>query len=435
MPDRSSPPDPADIVTVANTAEAGGPAPLYVARAVRGPSDGKALVLDWNRTPQVLVGQSPVCELALADPRVSRRHLSLSPDGASVRLVDLRSTNGTKIGGARVIEALLSGGEVIEIGDSAIRILRAGELQAPAASRDRFGRVLGKSQAMQRLFVQCEALAAAALPIILEGESGTGKELVSEAIHEAGPRARGPFVVFDCAGGRGDAEQLAALFGTEAGPGAIEQANGGTLVLDQVGELGPHTQSRLVAALDRGEIRRSPAAPPVRLFVRVIATTRDDLDRLVQERIFREELLFRLAGARVEIPPLRQRHGDVDLLARHFWRLLDGRGELPRHLALELLRHDFRGNVRELEHVIARGAVFGDEAAVAREDADSRDYLERILAMGLPLPRARQLVVREFERRFVERAVREHGGNVSRAAAVSGLTRRYFHMLLAKNKE
>ncbi|MBS2015070.1 MAG: sigma 54-dependent Fis family transcriptional regulator [Deltaproteobacteria bacterium] len=403
-----------------------GPAPLFVARVVTGKDAGKSLVLDWNATPRVLVGQSRVCELVIADPRVSRRHLALSPEGHGVRLTDLGATNGTRIGGLRVIEAVLTGGEVVEIGDTTLRVVRAGNLpDAGTGARDRFGRVLGRSQEMQRLFALCERLASSALPLLIEGETGTGKELLAEAIHDAGPRAGGPLVVFDCSA-HPAAEQLPLLFGHGDEGGALEQAMGGTLVLDEIGELGAAAQARIAT------IERSHGD------VRLVSITRRDLEKATDEGTFREALLFRIAGARIEVPPLRKRHGDVELLARHFWALFGGVGELPKTFALQLSRLEWPGNVRELEHAVARRIALGDdlEGALppARAIGNDGDFLERVLGMGLAMPHARQLVVEEFEQRYVERAIAEHGGNVSRAAAASGLTRRYFHMLRSKRR-
>ncbi|WP_394822081.1 sigma-54-dependent Fis family transcriptional regulator [Pendulispora albinea] len=403
-----------------------------------GPSVGKTLILDWNKVPQALVGQSQVCELVLSDPRTSRRHLSLTSEGTALRVVDLRSTNGTRVGGIRITEALLEGGELIELGDSSLRVARAGELRMGAEGRERFGRVLGKSQAMQRLFAACEALSTSTLPVIIEGETGTGKELLAEAIHETGPRSAAPFIVFDCAAHDEEA-QLEALFGGPRGPGALDQARGGTLVIDEIGELGMQAQSRVAALLDRGELRRVGEIEPVRANVRFIATTRDDLDRSVEQGRFREELLVHFAGARIQVPALRQRHGDVELLARHFWKLFGGAAEIPKRFLLQLARQPWPGNVQELEHAVSRATVLGEEHDIVSPTIGERDrpsdYIEHVLGMSLAMPSARQLVIREFERRFVERAVREQGGNVTRAAAASGLTRRYFHMLLAKNKQ
>ena len=432
------------LATIADSAtgEAAGPAPLFVVRVASGKDSGKSRVLDWNVAPRVLVGQSRLCEVPLADPRVSRRHLALAPAGHAVRITDLGSTNGTRIGGLRIVEALLTGGETIEVGDTTFKLVRAGSMPEPGAPRASFGRVLGRSPAMQRLFALAERLAASPLPLplLVEGETGTGKELLVEALHEAGPRARGPLVVHDCSAFTGE-DELLALFGRDQ-PGAIELAHGGTFVLDEVGHLGDAAQARLATFVERGVVQRLGGAAPMRVDVRVVATTRRDLERLVQEGSFREELLYRLVGARLELPPLRERPGDVELLARHFWSLFGGPGELPRTFALTLGQHDWPGNVRELEHALARRVSLGDDlsamlqvgAGVAGTGGRGTDFLDRVLDMNLAMPHARQKVIEEFEQRYVARAIAAHGGNVSRAAAASGLTRRYFHMLRSKMK-
>jgi DNA-binding NtrC family response regulator len=430
----------ATLTTLTDGSGSAGETPLFALRVTKGADANKAIVLDWSRGPEALVGQSRVCDLALTDPRVSRRHIALSPHGALVRVADMRSSNGTRVSGVRVADALLEGGETIEIGDTTLRLVRAGAQPAPPAPpRDRYGRVLGASHDMRRVFAMCDRLAHASLPIVVEGETGTGKELLAEAIHEGGPRAAGPFVVFDCSAHAAD-QQLAALFGAQT-PGAVEQAHGGTLVIDEVSDLALAVQPRLAATVERGELTRATGGRALRVDVRFVTTTRRDLERDVADGALREELLFRLAGARIRLPPLRERHGDVEVLARHFWRILGGEGEIPKAFVLALARSDWPGNVRELEHAVLRRIALGDDleaplsAAGRRAQAGGpQDLIERVVAMDLPMQRARQLVVDEFERRYVERAVAQHGGNVSRAAAASGLTRRYFHMLRAKGR-
>ncbi|WP_394847053.1 sigma 54-interacting transcriptional regulator [Pendulispora brunnea] len=414
------------------------PPPSYVLRVIKGPDMGKSLVLDWSRTAKAVVGHAPSCELRITDARVARRHLSLSPEENcnALRLVDGRSSEGTRVGGIRVVEALLEGGETIELGGTTLRLMRAGELQAGAVEGDRFGRVLGQSNAMRKLFTACEALSVSMLPVILEGETGTGKDALAEAIHDASTRAWGPLVFFDCAA-HDETTEIEALFGSPQGAGALERAVGGTLVIDEIGQLGGEAQRRLTASLERGEIWRAGENVPVRADVRVIATTRSDLDLLVTARAFREELLFRLAGARIQVPPLRQRHGDVELLARHFWRTSGGEGELPKHFLIRLARHDWPGNVHELEHAISRATTLGQDDNLEfhlGERTRPIDFIEYLITQGLPMRRARQLLIREFEKRFVDRAVRDHNGNVSRAAMASGMTRRYFHMIMAKDR-
>lgn len=419
--------------------EPAGPAPMFVLRVMSGPDAGKTRVLDWNVAPRVTVGQSLLSELPLTDRSVSRRHVALSPAGHRIRVTDLDSTNGTRIGGIRMIDALLEGGESIEVGDTTLKLVRAGNVpEASTPPRGRFGRVLGHSVEMQRLFALAERLSQSPLPLLLEGETGTGKELLAEAVHENGPRAQYPMVVFDPSAYSGDAE-LVALFGREQA-GAIEQANGGTLVIDEASSLSDAAQMRLAAFMERGILQRIGQSVGVRADVRIIATTRRDLERLVQEGSFREELLYRLAGARLEVPPLHERKGDIDVLARHFWSLFGGQGDLPRTFALTLGQHSWPGNVRELENAVAKRVQLGDDlSALVRPQPVSSthkaaDYMETVLDLNLAMPNARQMVIDEFEQRYVDRAVAAHGGNISRAAAASGLTRRYFHMLRSKAK-
>jgi DNA-binding NtrC family response regulator len=425
-----------DLTTVSEGSdEPSGPPPLYVVRVVAGPDNGRSLVLDWNKTPRVLIGKSAASDLVLTDVRVSRRHLALEPRGHNVHLVDLGATNGTHVSGVRVLEVVLKGGETFEIGDTSIRLVRAGHLSETPAQRGRFGRVIGQSQEMQRVFAIAERLSPSPLPLLIEGDTGTGKALLAEAIHDAGPRARGPFVVFDC-GAYGPDEQLVALFGRE-NPGAIEQASGGTLVLDEVGDLSEIAQSRLVGVLERGLVQRATGGPPRQVDLRVLSTTRHDLEAQIDEGTFREELLFRLTGARIALPPLRVRHGDVERLARHFWSMFGGAGELPKAFAIQLSRHEWPGNVRELEHAVARRVTIGDDWALAAagHEAGQGDPIDRVIAMNLAMPHARQVIIEEFEQRYVAHAISVHGGNVSRAAAASGVTRRYFHMLRSKKKK
>jgi DNA-binding NtrC family response regulator len=431
--------DDEQISTVADgpMAADGSSVPLFMVRVSQGPDAGQSLTLDWSTRPSYLVGQGPLCDLRLQDRRASRRHLSIAPQGPLLRVTDLGSSNGTRIGGVYIVEALLAGGEVINIGDSQLRVVRAPvAAPVPAAGRRHFGRVLGASFEMQRLFELAEGLSLSNLSVIIEGETGTGKELVAEAIHEASPRAAGPLVVFDCAGSR---EQLeAGLFGHDQ-PGALERAHGGTFVFSEVSDLDPALQARLVAFLQSGVVQRG-SGESRRVDVRLISTTCRDVDREVQEGRLRDDLVSRLAGARLEVPPLRRRHGDVEFLVTHFWKLYGGAGTPPKALLLKLQRAPWSGNVRELQNTVARALSVGtDDAEELAPRIHPRprlgshdDVIAKALAMDLPLPRARDVVVSEFERRYVEGALEKHGGNVTRAAAASGLTRRYFHILLSQ---
>ena len=294
---------------------------------------------------------------------------------------------------------------------------------------------------MRRLYGLCERLAASDVPIVIEGETGTGKEVLAEALHEASGRASGPFVVFDCTAVPPNLVE-SELFGHERGAftgavaqrkGVFEQAHGGTLLIDEIGDLDPTLQPKLLRAIERSEVRRVGGDRWVRADVRIIAATRRDLDHAVQEGRFRDDLFFRLAVGRIELPALRDRRGDVSVLAHHFWRDLGGTGEIPYDVMQRFERHTWPGNVRELRNAVSRHLAVGELGAMATESARiEHDPIDAILAMDLPYPRARQMAQSEFERRYLERVLAAHGGNVARAAAASGIARRYFNIILAR---
>jgi DNA-binding NtrC family response regulator len=257
---------------------------------------------------------------------------------------------------------------------------------------------------------------------------------MAEALHRMGPRKNAPFLVFECASSPTEVD--AALFGTRDEPGLFEQAHGGTLVFDEIADLDQDAQGKLLRAIERGEVRRPGANAPVAVDVRVVATTQRDLDAEVQAARFREDLYFRLAVARIELPPLRKRQEDVPMLARHFWWALQGPGDPPAALVSRLAQQTFPGNVRELANSVARAIALGDAAdAVTSQSAapsETPALFEHVLSQKLPLPRAREKIVDAFERAYVARVLAEHGGNVSRAAAASGLALRYFQVLRAR---
>ncbi|HEX8791432.1 MAG TPA: sigma 54-interacting transcriptional regulator [Polyangiaceae bacterium] len=441
---------PFDDTTTRAPLDAAPPGKTFVLRTGTGPE----LRLDETQPPTVLVGKSPACELRLDDPLVSRRHASIEIGPQSLRIRDLGSTNGTLVNGVRIVEAILRGGETIVVGTITLRVdveATAGAHPAPSGA-DRFGRLLGASPEMRRLHHVFRRLASSDVPIVIEGETGTGKELLAESIHEESGRARGPFVVLDCT--TVSASLLESeLFGHERGAftgaiaarkGVFEQADGGTLFIDEIGDLDVALQSKLLRAIERSEVRRVGGTGWAHVDVRVIAATRRDLDRAVQDGRFRDDLFFRLAVGRVEIPPLRRRHGDVVFLAQRFWTAFGGQPpEVPPEVVARLEAYEWPGNVRELYNAIARqiavgemglGAATAGRAAMHPAALAAGDFLEDTLAQDLPFPRARDRVLDEFERRYVERVLAKHGGNVARAAAASGIARRYFQIIRARSR-
>jgi DNA-binding NtrC family response regulator len=429
---------PDDVETAVRGSKSEDTRSLYVFRVVAGPDTGKLATFDPSTDARLHFGQGQLCEVRLTDPTVSRRHAVVVAEERNVRILDLQSTNGTSINGVRVTDAFIAGGALLQLGDTQVRVSRAGQASEPADRATSFGRILGASFEMRRLYAVARKLAAGSLALVVEGETGTGKELLTEEIHAASGRANGPFVVFDCAAGRREE----AIFGMGARPGVFEEANGGTLVLDEVTELDVELQARLLRVIAQGELQRLDSSTRVRVDVRLLCTTRRDLDKEALAGRLRDDLLFRLAGARIEVPPLRRRHGDVELLTQHFWKEMGGEGDAPRALIARFADHDWPGNVRELKNAVARRVALGDDPdsgdprVFARRDTPEQpppNPFDAVLELDLPLTRARNLLVDEFERRYVARVVEKQGGNVSRAAAASGLALRYFQQLRARH--
>jgi DNA-binding NtrC family response regulator len=434
------------------TTVAAGPTPAravrtFVARVVTGPDTGKSFAVDAAGGGRVLVGQSPACGVLLTDRTVSRRHAALELAGGALRLTDLGSTNGTFVNGVRVFDAALSGGETLQVGETVLRVEPGEETTEPASDQTRFGRFVGASAEIRRLYPTIQRIAASDIPVVIEGETGTGKEVLAESIHEAGPRAAGPFVVFDCTTVAANLME-ATLFGHERGaftgalnaaPGLFEQADGGTLFIDEIGDLDIALQAKLLRAIERAEVRRIGGQKWMRVDVRVVAATRRDLDHEVQAGRFRDDLFFRLAVARVELPPLRRRRKDIALLAAYFWEQLGGApAALTGDLIKRLEDYEWPGNVRELRNAIARRIALGDlpkHAAMSAAASAGADPIQAILDMNLPFPIARDKAIALFEQRYVNAVLAQHGGNVTRAAHASGVGRRYFQTIRGRHRE
>jgi len=428
----------------------------FVLSVVEGSDEGQQYPIDASLPTRTLVGKSQVCQIQLTDPSVSRRHFAVEVVDHRLRLRDLGSTNGTSVNGIAVVEAYLTGGEQIHIGGTVLRIdIGAPQHLQQEPSATRFGTTVGGSRAMRRLYPLCERLAQANVPVVIEGETGVGKEQLAESLHQQGTRGQGPFVVFDCTAVAPSLIE-SELFGHEQGAftgsatthrGVFEQAHGGTLFIDEIGDMPLELQPKLLRAIERLEVKRVGGSQSFRVDVRVIAATRRDLDREVQLGRFRDDLFHRLAVARLELPPLRERKGDVALLAQQFWGEFGGApGALPEPLLRSWEDYGWPGNVRELRNAVARRLALGDLTELDPTAADRAgssgggthavagggDAINAVLALDLPLPDTRQRVMGELERRYVQRMLDAHDGNVTRAAAASGITRRQFQRLKSR---
>lgn len=412
--------------------------------AVEGPAKGQVFEIPMSDS-RILLGTSPACSLHLGDPHVSRRHVALGLAADRLELQDLGSSNGTWVNGVSVVECALHGGESVRIGSTVLRVEALGELTyQDDYLPETFERAIGPSRVMRRIFAACARLAHVTVPLLIEGETGTGKELLAECIHNHGSRKGAPFLVFDPSLVP-EHLMIGVLFGAEAGAlpgpmgdvaraGLFEQAHGGTLLLDGPVDLPLDVQRKLVRVVERGEVQRAGSAQALKVDVRVITLSSQDLDRAVDEGRLREDLFYRLAGARLELPPLRKRREDIHALFAHFWAELGGATQpLPNALVARYENHAFPGNVRELQNAVAAHLATGELTGDGPESEASVGFKD-LLELDLPFPQARQQALATFEAAYVTRLLEKHGGNVSRAAAASGVAHRYFQLLKARHR-
>lgn len=309
-------------------------------------------------------------------------------------------------------------------------------------------RIVGTSAAIEKVREMIARVAPTDTPVLLLGESGTGKELAAAEIHSLSSRAKGPFIVLNCAA---VPEQLleSELFGHERGaftgavlrkPGQFKLADGGTLFMDEIGEISPSVQSKLLRAIEAKEFLPLGSSRAIKVNVRIIAATNRDLDMLVKSGRFREDLYYRLNVFPIRIPPLRERPEDVIPIAEHFLKQWRGseKGPISKpHLGasakLKLSNYSWPGNVRELRNVLERATILCGNGPIEAEhiaiecevqSADSRENLLRALLGEMSLP--------EIEKRLVELALEKASGNKSRAAEILGITRRAIYGRLKK---
>lgn len=410
----------------------------------QGPDLGVARELVGNT---LRVGSSSDNDLALTDNTVSRRHCAIEPLASGFRIRDEGSMNGVFIGTVRVFDAIVSGTVQVALGDTVLTIEPLSEVVArEQAVTDRFCNLLGRSPRMRELFADLARIAPTDVTVLIEGETGSGKELVAESVHAASLRAQGPLVVFDCSA---VAPTLAEseLFGHERGaftgavtsrPGVFEQADGGSIFLDELGELPKDLQPKLLRVLERREVRRLGSQRTIPVDVRLIAATNRNLAAEVQRGNFREDLYFRLAAAHVRVPPLRDRMEDLPFLVEHFLaRTKPPRSlsDIPPQVWAMFNAHRWPGNVRELWNAVQRFIVT-PERVMSAEFAQSpaRDSRPSSVdpATLQALPVARREASEAFERGYLEALLKRTDGNVNRAAAIAEVSRQMVQKLMRK---
>jgi len=427
-------------------------------RVVSGPDAGASCPVGLQR---VGVGAAQDNGLVLTDPQVSRHHLEIRVQDHGYQVVDLESTNGSFYRGARIHDAALGIGSEVRLGATVLRLERAAERTEEVSAIRAFGGLVGNSGPMQRVYGLLAAVAPTDTTVLIQGETGTGKELVAAQLHRRSPRQDHSFAVVDCASlppGLIESE----LFGHERGAftgavgeraGVFEKCRGGTVFLDEIGELPLELQTRLLRVLDRRIVKRVGSNLERKVDVRLVAATNRDLSSEVAAGRFRKDLFYRLAVVRIALPPLRKRRDDIPVLARHFLveaGCIDPQRVLTPQVQDVLNSRRWTGNVRELRNVIERAVVLSDGSEglldeVTREQAPQATpdgpplagggYLARALPpqlMGLPYKELKRLVVEELEDLYIGRLHARHGNNISRIAQEAGVDRHLVRKVLQR---
>ncbi len=426
-----------------------GTATLVQGGAVPRPLEAVIRVLDARARPSAfrltsgvcVVGAAPDCDVVVDDTTVSRRHASLElvPEGVSV--TDLGSRNGTFYLGQRVEKITLSLGARVRLGGTTLSLDADGDSLGAGAihAADHYRGILGASLGMRRLFAMLERLEGSLVPVLVNGESGAGKELVARALHEGSRVSGGQLVVVNC--GAIPRELVASeLFGhrrgaftgaVEARRGAFEAAHGGTIFLDEIGELPIEVQPVLLRALETGEVQ-PVGGEAKRVSARVVAATNRDLAEEVSAGRFREDLYYRLEVVKLVVPPLRERIEDIEPLAQKFAHDTGG-GPLPASVIEQLKARSFRGNVRELRNVVSAYTALGTiPEPPRRREADLEQLLADLVDVRRGYAEQKDEITDRFTRVFLQALLAHTGGNQSQAARLAGLDRTYLGRLLVK---
>lgn len=431
----------------------------YRLRVISGENEGHEITCD---EASVTLGSAPTNRLVLDDSAVSRVHATIDVDETGYLLSDRGSKNGVFVNGLQIRQVYLQDKTTFDIGDSTIRFeLTEEKTEVRFSGREKFGKLLGQSRPMREIFAMLERVSPTDATVLIEGESGTGKELAADAIHEHSPRKDGPLIVLDCSAIPRDLIE-SELFGhvkgaftgaTGSRKGAFEAARGGTLFLDELGELATDLQPKLLRALEKREIKPVGSNQTIKTDVRIIAATNRNLLHEVREGNFREDLYYRFAVIRIQLPPLRDRPDDIPLLVEHFLHLANARTgrddiDIAYKTMEKLKRHRWPGNVRELKNFIDRAVLLtqGDNietrfltpsepspAGVPESIEDSAlPMVETALEENLPFKDAKNRLIEQFEKEYWSRLLERTDGNVSKAARIAGVHRKSVEYILKK---
>jgi DNA-binding NtrC family response regulator len=423
---------------------------------VNGPNAGLKGEFDHD---VVRIGSSTGNHIQLSDSTVSRNHAEVARTPHGVLLRDLDSTNGTFVGPVRIREVYLGEQRRFRVGMTDIDYKHATEvIDITPSEATVFEGQVGISVSMREMFSVLERVADTELTVLITGETGTGKELASRAMHNRSRRKNGPFVVFDCgAVARNLLES--ELFGHERGAftgavasraGVFEQANGGTIFLDELGELPLDLQPALLRVLEQREVRRVGDRRVRPIDVRIVAATNRHLRKEVEKNRFREDLYYRVAVVEVALPPLRERREDFSLLIKHLLQNApishQVRG-VSDEVESVFQAYRWPGNVRELRNVLLRAIPFCDGEIIGLEslpdafsgdpDEDPTDHGtgQQVLLPGadLSLKEAKDQLLDAFERKYLEDLLERCSGNLSQAARMAGVDRKTVARMLKRH--
>jgi transcriptional regulator with GAF, ATPase, and Fis domain len=419
---------------------------------IKGPQRGTEFVI---ASDVIRVGKANENDLAITDETVSRVHFEIVRDAKGYLVRDLKSTNGTFLDGAEIKEAYIRAGSVVGAGAVELKFTPFEErIEILPSEKETLGEMVGRSASMREIFGLIEKIAPTDATVLIEGETGTGKDMVARALHTLSKRTNAPFIVVDCGAVAGTLIE-SELFGHEKGSftgavaarqGAFELASGGTVFLDELGELSLDLQPKLLRVLEQRELRRVGGSKTLKVDLRVIAATRKDLRSEVEKGKFREDLYFRLNVVPITAPPLRERREDIPLLIEHFLAKLATPGQQAPNMGdstrAALMAHDWPGNVRELRNVIERALALGsDPSALVAPLGDSlRSTSSSHVTTSDPTEFEAGMSFRDtkekwnevFERRYLTWLLRRAEGNISKAARDADMDRKYLHKLIRK---
>lgn len=376
----------------------------------------------------LVVGSASDCDLVIDDEFVSQHHTRLTSTDRGLLVEDLDSTNGTWVDKARVQQICIQESQKLQLGKTTILMTLKSEAheESPIINTNVFCGIIGQSESMKCVFGKIQKIAQTDMTTLILGETGTGKELVAKAIHDLSHRRHKPYVVINCGA---ISEQLieSELFGYEKGAftgaekqhkGVFEQAHQGTLFLDEVGELPLDLQAKVLRVLEYKTLRRVGGESEIKVDVRIVAATHRDLKKQVQAKRFREDLFYRLYVLPLNLPPLRDRESDVQLLSHY---IIDeasaGCVSLSEEAVLKLKTHMWPGNVRELKNTLLRAVAFSDSKTIQAQDIDFLKF------DPTPINHAKPEHNTSDERQKVIEALKYSQGDKEKAAEHLGISR------------